>query len=139
MAAVLLLTLRGTPILYYGDEIGMTNVPIPRDRVHDPWEHTMPGFGVGRDPARTPMQWDASPQAGFTTGTPWLPISADVESTNVATRAKPLRHSYGCTIGSFISGAMSRSSFWETTTDCHPPLRFCSIFANWTTAGVWWH
>lgn len=84
IAAVLLLTLRGTPILYYGDEIGMTNVPIPRDRVHDPWEHTMPGFGVGRDPVRTPMQWDASPHAGFTTGTPWLPISEDFESTNVA-------------------------------------------------------
>ncbi|ALA59267.1 alpha-amylase family glycosyl hydrolase [Nitrospira moscoviensis] len=84
VAAVLLLTLRGTPTLYYGDEIGMSNVPIPEDRVQDPWERTMPGFGVGRDPARTPMQWDASLHAGFTSGEPWLPVGEDSARINVA-------------------------------------------------------
>jgi alpha-glucosidase len=83
VAAVLLLTLRGTPTLYYGDEIGMTDVPIPPDRVQDPWEKNVPGIGVGRDPVRTPMQWDAGPNAGFTTGTPWLPVSEDYTTTNV--------------------------------------------------------
>ncbi|HEX8672504.1 MAG TPA: alpha-amylase family glycosyl hydrolase [Longimicrobium sp.] len=74
VAAMLLLTLRGTPTLYYGDEIGMRDVPIPPERVQDPWEKNLPGQGLGRDPERTPMQWDASPGAGFTTGTPWLPL-----------------------------------------------------------------
>ena len=64
---MLLLTLRGTPTLYYGDEIGMRDVPIPPDRVQDPWEKNLPGRGLGRDPERTPMQWSAEPSAGFTT------------------------------------------------------------------------
>jgi alpha-glucosidase len=77
VAAVLLLTLRGTPTLYYGDEIGMTDGEIPRDRVQDPAELRQPGIGQGRDPERTPMQWDASlPAAGFTSATPWLPIAS---------------------------------------------------------------
>lgn len=84
IAALLLLTLRGTPTLYYGDEIGMTDVPIPPEFIQDPWEKNVPGFGFGRDPVRTPMQWDGSPQAGFTAGTPWLPISPFAATTNVA-------------------------------------------------------
>ncbi len=60
VAAMLLLTLRGTPTIYYGDEIGMHDVPIPPDRIHDPVEKNMPGLGLGRDPQRTPMQWDGS-------------------------------------------------------------------------------
>ena len=64
---MLLLTLRGTPTLYYGDEIGMADVPIPSDQIKDPWALREPGIGVGRDPVRTPMQWDRSPHAGFTT------------------------------------------------------------------------
>jgi alpha-glucosidase len=84
VAAMLLLTLRGTPTLYYGDEIGLPAVPIPPDRVQDPWERNEPGLGLGRDPARTPMQWDASPSAGFTTGEPWLPLSTDWRERNVA-------------------------------------------------------
>jgi alpha-glucosidase len=83
VAAMLLLTLRGTPTLYYGDELGMTNVPIAPEDVQDPWEKNVPGFGLGRDPARTPMQWDASEQAGFTSGKPWLPLSSDAMSVNV--------------------------------------------------------
>jgi alpha-glucosidase len=83
-AAMLLLTLRGTPTLYYGDEIGMSDVPIPADLVQDPWEKNLPGLGLGRDPARTPMQWDDSAQAGFTTGIPWLPISPQSLTVNMA-------------------------------------------------------
>ena len=83
IAAMLLLTLRGTPTLYYGDELGMTDVPIAPEQVQDPWEKNVPGFGLGRDPARTPMQWDTSEQAGFTSGKPWLPLSSDAKSVNV--------------------------------------------------------
>jgi len=83
VAAVLLLTLRGTPTLYYGDEIGMRDVPIPPERVHDPLEKNVPGLGLGRDPERTPMQWSAGPGAGFTTGQPWLPLAADHSTVNV--------------------------------------------------------
>jgi alpha-glucosidase len=83
VAAVLLLTLRGTPTLYYGDEIGMRDVPIPPDRVQDPFEKNVPGKGLGRDPERTPMQWSAEPNAGFTTGEPWLPIAEYYATVNV--------------------------------------------------------
>ncbi len=84
VAAMLLLTLRGTPTLYYGDELGMTDVPIPPERVQDPFEKNVPGVGLGRDPQRTPMQWDAGPGVGFTDGDPWLPIAADCATVNVA-------------------------------------------------------
>jgi alpha-glucosidase len=83
IAAMLLLTLRGTPTIYYGDEIGMQQVPISPDRVRDPFEKNVPGIGVGRDGARTPMQWDVSAFAGFSTVEPWLPVSADFRSENV--------------------------------------------------------
>ncbi len=75
VAALMLLTLRGTPFIYYGEEIGMTDVAIPRERIVDV---------DGRDPERTPMQWDASGNAGFTTGKPWLPLAPDAQRTNVA-------------------------------------------------------
>jgi alpha-glucosidase len=83
VAAMLLLTLRGTPTMYYGDELGMLNVTVPPDRVRDPYERNVPGIGVGRDPCRTPMQWDASLHAGFTSGEPWLPVSDDYPAVNV--------------------------------------------------------
>jgi alpha-glucosidase len=85
VAAMLLLTLRGTPTLYYGDEIGMNDVTIAPDMVQDPFEKNVPGMGLGRDPCRTPMQWDDSLHAGFTRGEPWLPVSDDHEAVNVAT------------------------------------------------------
>lgn len=84
VAAMLLLTLRGTPTLYYGDEIGMQDVPIPPGSARDPWELREPGLGVGRDPQRTPMQWDDSANAGFTTGKPWLSLSEQYAQCNVA-------------------------------------------------------
>jgi alpha-glucosidase len=83
VAAMLLLTLRGTPTLYYGDEIGMRDVTIPPDRVCDPFEKNVPGLGLGRDPCRTPMQWSGAANAGFTTGAPWLPIDDDYPLVNV--------------------------------------------------------
>jgi len=84
VAAMLLLTLRGTPTLYYGDEIGMTDVSIPPEQQQDPWGLHVPG--LGRDPCRTPMQWNAGPNAGF--GAPdtpslWLPLSPDYQQVNV--------------------------------------------------------
>lgn len=84
VAAMLLLTLRGTPTLYYGDEIGLRDVAIPSDRVRDPRELREPGLGFGRDPVRTPMPWDAEDNAGFSTAEPWLPLNADWPSRNVA-------------------------------------------------------
>src|SRR5690348_8053130 len=63
VAAMLLLTLRGTPTLYYGDEIGMHQVAIAADQMQDPFEKNVPGIGVGRDGCRTPMQWDATANA----------------------------------------------------------------------------
>jgi len=80
---MVLLTLRGTPTLYYGDELGMEQAMIPADRVRDPWERNVPGFGLGRDGARTPMQWDAGAFAGFSTVTPWLPLAPDAATMNV--------------------------------------------------------
>ncbi len=75
LAALMLLTLRGTPFIYYGEEIGMADAPITPDRAVDV---------AGRDPARTPMQWDASPSGGFTSGVAWLPVSPGSAAVNVA-------------------------------------------------------
>jgi alpha-glucosidase len=82
VAAMLLLSLRGTPTLYYGDEIGMHQVAIAPDQVRDPFEKNVPGIGVGRDGCRTPMQWNATPNAGFSTSTPWLPLADDFVHEN---------------------------------------------------------
>ena len=89
-AAMLLLTLRGTPTIYYGDEIGLADVPIPADLVKDPRELREPGIGLGRDPVRTPMAWDSSPHAGFSSAAPWLPLHVDWPVRNVESEsAKP--------------------------------------------------
>jgi alpha-glucosidase len=76
-AAVVLLTLPGTAFIYYGEEIGMTDVPVPAELAADP---------DGRDPYRTPMQWSDTFAAGFTTGRPWLPVAdaATLPTVNVA-------------------------------------------------------
>lgn len=81
VAALLLLTLRGTPFIYQGDELGMENVEIPPEKVQDPWERTEPG--KGRDGERTPVQWSDEPNAGFSTIDPWLPVSNDYQKVNV--------------------------------------------------------
>lgn len=87
VAAMLLLTLRGTPTLYQGDEIGIGPVAIPVDRIRDPQDLRQPGQGLGRDRSRTPMAWDASPNAGFSPAEPWLPLHADWRTRNVAAQA----------------------------------------------------
>jgi alpha-glucosidase len=89
---LLLLTLRGTPTMYYGEELGMEDVHIPQEKVQDPWELYTPGMGLGRDPVRTPMQWSAQAKAGFTEPDvePWLPLSPVYETVNVeAQRSMP--------------------------------------------------
>ena len=82
VAAVLLLTLRGTPTLYYGDELGLPDVEVPVEQMQDP-QGTRQSPQFSRDPHRTPMQWDASAGAGFTDADPWLPFSDDAETRNV--------------------------------------------------------
>ena len=86
LATMLLLTLRGTPTVYYGDEIGMTDVQIPPEMAQDPWGLNVRGLGLGRDPERTPMQWDSGPNGGFCPPavTPWLPLAPDYREVNVA-------------------------------------------------------
>jgi alpha-glucosidase len=84
VAQMLLLTVRGTPTCYYGDELAMVDVDIPPEMVRDPQELGKPGLGLGRDPERTPMQWDGGPHAGFTSGEPWLPVAPDYARYNVA-------------------------------------------------------
>jgi alpha-glucosidase len=87
VAAMLLMTLRGTLTMYYGDEIGMENVPVPPDAEQDPVGKNI-GSGFSRDPARTPMQWDSSPNAGFSEAKPWLPIARDYKRVNVAAQSE---------------------------------------------------
>jgi alpha-glucosidase len=86
VAMMMLLTLRGTPTMYYGDEIGMHDVEIPPERQQDPWGRRVQGLALGRDPQRTPMQWDGGPNAGFTAPgvQPWLPVAPDHDEINVA-------------------------------------------------------
>lgn len=93
VAAMLLLTLRGTPTLYYGDELGIEDVPIAPDQVQDPAEKNEPGKGRGRDPERSPMLWVNAPHAGFTTpeAEPWLPLDARWPQINAAAQSRDAR------------------------------------------------
>lgn len=84
IAAMLLLTLRGTPTIYYGEEIGMKDVPIPPDEIKDPQGLNMPDKNLSRDPQRTPMQWDNTPFAGFSTTKPWLRTGSNYKRINVS-------------------------------------------------------
>lgn len=82
-AQMLLLTLRGTPTCYYGDELGMENVHVPAEMMYDPQGKGNPEHS--RDPERTPMQWNNQVNAGFTAAgaTPWLPLADDYQVYNV--------------------------------------------------------
>jgi alpha-glucosidase len=82
-AAVLLLTMRGTPFMYYGEEIGMRDIPIKRSEIQDPIGKKYWPFHVGRDGCRSPMQWDESANAGFTSGKPWLPVHVNADLRTV--------------------------------------------------------
>jgi alpha-glucosidase len=87
--AGLYLTLRGTPIMYYGEEIGMrNNDPTRPEDVKDPIGRTGWPREKGRDGERTPMQWSDAVNAGFTTGTPWLPVPDSYKTHNVEAELK---------------------------------------------------
>jgi alpha-glucosidase len=87
-AALLLLSLPGTLTLYYGEELGLQDVLIRPEEALDPAEKRQPGIGMGRDPVRTPMPWDDSPQSGFTTSQSWLPIGEANRGVNVQSSSK---------------------------------------------------
>jgi len=82
-AIAILLTLRGTPFIYYGEEIGMRDVPIRRSEIQDPLGLTFWPIPVGRDGCRSPMQWNSSENAGFTTGKPWIKVHRNHQQRNV--------------------------------------------------------
>lgn len=89
LLALLLLTLRGTPFIYYGEEIGMLEGRIPRKKLRDPVGRRWHPFHKGRDGCRTPMQWNEdSCGAGFTTGGPWLPAGPELKRRNVAVQER---------------------------------------------------
>lgn len=89
-AGMLLLTLWGIPTMYYADELGIEDVDVPIARRQDPWGNNTPGLDLGRDPERTPMQWDASPNAGFSPPAveTWLPVAKNYREVNVAVQQR---------------------------------------------------
>ncbi len=89
VAATLLLTLRGTPFMYYGEEIGLHDVPVPRHEIVDPPARraTVLSPWWNRDQARAPMPWGPGPNGGFSTGRPWLRMASDADRRNVAGQA----------------------------------------------------
>ncbi|HLY42435.1 MAG TPA: alpha-glucosidase [Terracidiphilus sp.] len=98
LLAVLELTTRGTPQMYYGEELGMrTTDPVRIQDVHDPIGKLGWPKEKGRDGERTPMQWDASAGAGFTSSTePWLPIPPNASKYNVETESRDPNSIYNC-------------------------------------------
>lgn len=82
-AALLQLTLRGTPFIYYGEELGMENVEVPFEKVRDPQAINMNDEKFGRDPSRGPMQWSKKEFAGFSNSEPWLPLEKNYADKNV--------------------------------------------------------
>ncbi|GAA3797815.1 alpha-amylase family glycosyl hydrolase [Streptomyces coacervatus] len=86
VAMLLLLTLRGTPTIYYGDELGLPDATVPPHLIQDPWALASGGLNLGRDPQRAPMLWHDAPHAGFTSDevSPWLPLAADPAAHSVA-------------------------------------------------------
>lgn len=86
VGAILLLTLRCMPFIYYGEELGMENTHIPKGKICDPCGRQDPL--KGRDPERTPMQWDSTPYAGFSTHEPWLPVNHNFGEYNVKSESQ---------------------------------------------------
>lgn len=83
LLALLQCALRGTPFIYYGEEIGLREARLSRGQLVDPPGRRFWPFFNGRDGARTPMQWDCTENAGFSQGTPWLPVQGDAVFRNV--------------------------------------------------------
>lgn len=123
VGAMLQLTLRGIPFIYYGDELGMENIDIPKEKIQDTFELHSPGLGLGRDPIRTPMQWNDQAFAGFSTVESWLPVGDDYKIYNVEEELKDpksflclykklikiRKSSKALTIGSYVSLDISSS------------------------------
>jgi alpha-glucosidase len=100
--AALLLTARGTPFLYYGEEIGMKNGVVARRQIQDPLGKKYWPFHSGRDPERTPMQWSGVPGAGFSSAAPWVPLADNYREVNVEAQM----HDPGSLLG-FYRGLMT--------------------------------
>lgn len=83
LAAVMLMTLRGTPFIYYGDEIGMRDIQLSRSQIQDPVGRKYWPFYKGRDACRSPMQWTELRNSGFSDGNPWLPVHTNFQNRNV--------------------------------------------------------
>ena len=81
------LTVRGTPYLYYGEEIGMRDISLSRGQIQDPVGKRYWPFDKGRDGCRSPMQWDSRPFAGFSPSQPWLPVHPNYKVRNVVNQA----------------------------------------------------
>jgi alpha-glucosidase len=134
VAAALLLTQRGTPFLYYGEEIGLPDVPLRRHQLLDPPGRKYWPFYKGRDPNRNPMPWDASPHGGFTTGQPWLPLRSDFPHLNVAMqRADP--HSVWSFYRELIrlrreTPALRHGAFERLSTPSHGGLAYLRTLAD---------
>ncbi len=84
LIAMMQLTLPGLPVMYYGDELGMSDGHIKNELIQDSFEKNNPGASIGRDPERTPMQWSRDVSAGFTKGVPWLPLPTELQDKTVA-------------------------------------------------------
>jgi len=96
--ALLLMTLRGTPIFFAGDELGMDRARIPPDCMKDPFGKQVPGYGLSRDPERVPIAWKPGLHGGFTTGAPWLPMEPNRQPNVETLQAQPrsILHLYRC-------------------------------------------
>jgi len=91
VTAMLLLTLKGTPFIYYGEEIGMHNGQLKRDQILDPLGKKFWPIFTGRDRARTPMQWTEEQFGGFSNSRPWLPLNPDQVKRNVRSHEGQMR------------------------------------------------
>jgi alpha-glucosidase len=160
-AAVLLLTLRGTPFIYYGEEIGLRQGKIPRKRIVDPLGVKYWPVNPGRDGERTPMQWTGETHAGFSTVEPWLPVNRDHQRVNAQgesqdphsllslykkiisiRRDRPALHSGSFRelpapkgVFAFLRDAPGAHS--ELSEEASPePVKGCAVFVNFTSAAV---
>jgi alpha-glucosidase len=88
LAAFILLTVRGTPFLYYGEEIGLETESVPKEYIQDPPGKKYWPFYKGRDGTRLPMPWDDSNYGGFSRSTPWLPLFSKYKTVNVAAQVR---------------------------------------------------
>jgi alpha-glucosidase len=120
LAILMLLTLRGTPFLYYGEEIGMRDIKLRRSEILDPVGKKYWPFHMGRDGCRSPMQWDANAFAGFSTAQPWLKVHEDYIARNVAAQQQDetsLLNFYKTVIDFRKSSKVLRRGNWKPLDD----------------------